>query len=804
MTGGAALGSVASRTTASLFPKSYPFIRVFTAYKEKLLLEVAREMSRTFLESGKLPANDLKVILMPTHGKKTSFIFPSIYHDDILGIKLIEGQKDGQPLTIASMRLKKSSSAAQKGIMLEGGAPILSVEIHDDTLDNVDAALKLAAKHATPAQAETLARIRYYSDIERAGREKMLLEACGQNADKVKQAKGIIAKIGELSQKLESEKSKIGASLFNYSGKADLGSLVWAAESWPFYGDQQESKAFFESLSPESQAYLGKWSRTYALETLPKVFGVSLLEHTALDSMSYIQSMLRLIHSNATPFKETALLEKISQFDDEFVQLAEIVRGVSKEQDELMLSISAEDSGRWFSKLCSLGGKRKKMLSMLQRLEGIVGCIDHVPPYSEHIKKMLSNMGVNLCRISGEEADLWASALLHIEKDFKSDSFAKNSHLAHVPKGMRNFIKAAKNEAKASGLASLRTDIKADRDRFKKIKASIDKGIILQLNALNGISPVLTDIIQTDMNRAKSHIGYKQGERLSPSIMNHVTRLRIAEGLAQGATGEKKAEYAALTEKYLLETAELFAALWGDKDVQTDMARIMKPARHIQTKAFDIVGDPQKHIAEGNTHTEIVARYEFYSEGGQKYLGLSFEGMRCSIPINTDQLYDAGHVHASEVESQKQLIQDVYGKERSLQEIVPEYRDGVPPSEFFRKLYGVATNDAGWFNRTRDIFLSTNYDTPQVLSSLSKLSRNSGVAVSFGGRIIENKALKIDPGAANELKEFVNSAYPGGYEEGYSGVMRFAYQQIARRMVWSLTINKPYLMGQMIKSAMQQ
>ncbi len=804
-----------------LFPNSSPSIEYFIQYKEKLALHIAHQVARDLMDAPDFSPGDYKLILKPQDGGKTVFLYESLRHNDIIGLKLIKGEHNGEEVRVAEIRYKKKTSVAQKGVELELGAPRMKAMMSADTYDDALADLYriMGDKTISPKKQEKLAPMLAALVAEQKGRDYMFFEACGRDPSTVAKAKAILSKIAAETAALEKASILIAKEGESDEKKMSVANYVGALSAWPFPQEQVAAKHFFESLSRGSQGRLGSISNTCLTSVLPNVFGVAILEHTAMDSMSQMQSLLRLLHSQTAPSSEQSLMGAIAEFDAKFVQLHGMIMGASREQADVLAKGAGYDSERWFLKLCSAMNSRRKLLNGLCELEKIADKLVSSKPCRHQAKKLISNMAFNLCRVDAEEIRLLDGFISHadVKAEMKSwqSSESRKSALKNMRPMLESFVKAGSDEAKRAGEYILKEKAYAAkyaakehedtaRSNFKDAKAKIDENIYSLILELKDVSPALGDILLGYFRRSKMHVSYKQLEMLSKSPENMLTRLAIAQRLLQMARDPgKKAEYQGLVNSYLDEAASLFSLFWSKYGSRKVIFDVTHPTRYVQEKGFDLVGSPEKHISLGNTHDKLFAEYRTEHKDGQNTLVVTFNGAQHAIGMNFDFVYEAGCIPFDFGESEKNILVDIFGRRITLSDVIPSLSTKGPQA-IFRELYHISNHDPWKADEIRLDMSRMSMENARFLSTIA-LSRNrhSGCVAKFGSTVVENPPLKLDDAAPNTFAPFFAQRYPDA-AAGESEARNFAHRQIARRAVAALTANKSYIARAYINSVLAE
>ena len=804
-----------------LFPNSNPSIEYFIQYKEKLALSIAHQVAHDLLHASDFVPGEYKLILAPQDGGKTVFLYESIRHTDILGLKLIKGEHNGEEVRVVEFRYKKKTPVAQKGVQLELGAPRMKAMMSAITF--ADAIAEIDAAKANPKvsfrKKEMLAPMRAALEAELWGREEMMFEACGRNHANLDRAKSILSKIAAETEALEKASRLVVKEGEGDEKKMSVKNYVGALSAWPFMQDQALAKTFFDALSPGSKDLLGKISKSYLADIIPKVYGVAILEHTAMDSMSQLQSLLRLLHSQTPRSDEKPLMDAIAEFDSKFVQLHGMVMGASREQADVAVQGASYNSERWFLKLCSTMNSRRKLLNELCELEKIADKLTASKPCRHQAKKIIANMAFSLCRVDAEEIRL-LEGFIHspaVKAEMKNwqSSESRKSPLKQMKPMLDAFVKAGSDEAKraeecirkerayAEKSASKEGDGTGRHD-FKNAKAKIDENIHALILELKEVAPALGDILLGYFRRSKMHVSYKQLEMLSKSPENMLTRLAIAQRLFNLTSDPaKKIKYNELINGYLDEAAALFSLFWSNPDSRKAIFEVTRPTRYVQDKGFDIVGNPEKHISQGNTHGKLFAEYRTENVNGRNMLTISFKGAQHTINLGYDYVYEAGHAPFDFGESEKNIHVDIFGRRITLSDVVPALSTKGPQA-IFRELYYISNHDPQKADEVRLDMSRMNMGNSRFLSTLVLArNRHSGCVAKFGGTVVENQPLKLGDNAPNTFALFFSQRYPDA-AMGKSEARQFTNRQVARRVVGALTANKSYFATVYIKAVLAE
>ena len=809
----------ASKQLYELFPSSHAPIGNFIKQKAWLQLAIAHEVAESLLLSEAFSAGDYKLALTPKNGGRAAIVFESLLHEDRFGLKFMEGEYNGTRVRVAEMRFKKDASVAQKGLELELGEPLMKAMLRPVTYSEVLAELAsvMADKSVSPKKKEKLSYLLSALEAERQGQARMFSEACEGDPKKINEAHKILKNISTAISLLEKAKKELGNGEGTNGNEIAIKQYVSALERWPFPRDAKLASRFYDALSISNQAQLGYISKEYVTRALPLTFGVAAFEYTAIDSLSQLQSLLRLMHAKTPHSKEGALNEKIAQFDAKFTQLFGMITGISREQGEVGKVGGEYDSARWFTKMCSFVNTRRRLLAELSSLEAMADELDHELPYRTQTKKVIVNMAFNLCRIGKEEAELMESFIRHplVELELKKSSAFKNAPLNDISDRLRVFVKGAKKEAECSQ-AHLpnKEDGKQQsmngangRDRFKQQKAQADKEILDNIDRLREIAPALGDILLADFRRSKAHVGYKQGETLSSSPENHLTRLRIAQRLGE-LTG--KPEYYENVSGYLRDTSKFFSMLWGNNNdspkernhVREHMLAIIKPSLYLQEKGFDLVGDPEKQIRQGNTTKKIDVGYYVTSDNGKTVINFEFADLKRKIVLDKGSLFEANHSSFDSEQEEKTIHADIYGQRISLSNFIQ--KTGIGTREMFRDIYHVATRGPSEFEEMRSDMMNMNMQNARFLSTLVAQSHfHSGNIAAFGEEIVHNLPRMLDPSGENSFATKLKEEYPD-FAARAIDAKQFTHQQIARRIVTGLGVNKAYFAQVYIKAVLAE
>jgi len=802
-----------TKTKYELFPSSYGAVKFFIEDKERMLLQSAREIARTMLYSGNFVPGEYKLIFNPVAGGRAAFLYESLVHTDRVGLMLMAGTHNGEEVRVVEMRSKKDISIAQKGLELELGEPRMKAMMCSTTVS--DALSRLHAALGDPAvcpkKKEKLSALLSLLEAEHHGQERMFYEACAGSPEVAAKAKSILAKISAAVAAAEAAKQHLAKSeeqaddgaeragaigkardiISSLAGDADrkisIAAHVGALDSWPLLRGQGAigAEAFYDALSPGSRALLGYISNVYITDVLPGSTGVAPLEQSSMDSIGQLQNLLRLIHAKTQPSKEGPLLEKISAMDSSFIKIYGLADGIAHEVNEAAAQAGQGTPRQAFLRLCGFMETRRKLLAELRTLEKIADGLEHEAPYRAQAKKIISNMAFNLCRVGKGEYGL-------IDRFISDRPVQTELRKIGAYDRLRGFVSAAKQECERAEQrlqgAGGKQKGTENRTLYKNEKAKADEEIHAQILELKRLVPSLGNMLLSDYRRSKAHVGYKQGETISQSPENHLTRLRIAQALHE-ATG--KEEYAAARDRYLDEASELFTLLWGSHASRTCILDTIKPFLRLQEKGFDLVGTPEKHIANGNTHKEIVVDYRLRFEHGDEAISFTYDGKEHVLRAGAASMHDIGELPLGPGESERDVRTDIYGRRISLTELLPP-ESARGPYEMFRGLYLVASADAEKFASIRKDMEGRNMENARFLSTLaSSRHRHSGNMAKFGSVLVENLPLKADASSQNSLEAYLGmpAHYPD-FAQSAKEAKDFTRQQAARRLVSALAVNK--------------
>ena len=826
-----------SKPIVALFPNSYSSVDCFIQDKKRMCLSAVHIVGRTLLNAVNYVPGDYKFLFKPASGGKTAFLFESLVHKDLVGLMLMQGEHNGQEVRVLEMRYKKKTSMAQKGVELELGEPHMKAEMSGVTVGDAIAGLNdvLGDPGVDLKKKERLsAELSSALEAERYGQESMFAEACSNNAETVAKARALLGEISSGVNALNNAKrhlseaeiapgadsaeneaagaiQKAKALISSLTGDKDskdrkisIGAYVGALDAWPFQASEGKDgapgeafpEAFYDSLSQGSRSMLGYISKEYVTDVLPNVAGVAILEHTAIDSISQLQNLLRLIHSKTPPDREGPLLGKMLEMDARFVSLYGMVKGISRELNEISLHKGQYSSKQWFLKLCGFVEARRGMLAELRALEKTVDGLEHDAPYRTQAKKIITNMAFNLCRVDKGEHQLLGSYLENkaVHAELRGAQAFKSGRMGGMHDRMASFIAAARQESERAGQylpdsksAQERSD-SPSRKRFKDGKAQADEKIYAKILELQALAPALGDILLSDYRRSKSHVSYKQGEVISESPENHLTRMRIAQRLYE-LTGDER--YATAVEKYLDDASRLFALVWSSHRSRGRIIDTVKPICYLQEKGFDIVGAPEKHIRNGNTQPELSVEYRLIFEQGNASLVFSFDGKEHSLNANEASPYDTNRLPFDMGELEKNIHIDIYGERVSLVDIMPP-GTGKNAYDMFRGIYLTASANPEKFEEIRADMAGKNMENARFLSTLATSKhRHSGNMAKFGDVLVENLPLKINANGTNSFETYLkNPVHYPDFEQSSAEAKEFALQQIARRLVVSLAVNK--------------
>lgn len=815
-----------SKPLRELFPRSSPGVEYFIQYKERLALQIAHRVAHDLLDAQEFQPGDYKLILKPENGGRAAFLFESLRHIDIIGIKLIRGRHNGEEVRVAEIRYKKKTSVAQKGMELELGAPRMKAMMGPDTASDALADLRAAMDDpsVSPRKKEKLSPLLAALEAEKHGQERMFIEACGNDPERVRKAKGIISEISSQVLALEKAAPEIANAEEGDERKMAVASHVGALEICPLCLEPPQAKQLFDSLSKGSQQLLGYVSKSYLTEALPGAYGVAILEHTAIDTINQMQSVLRLMHSQTAPSADAPLCRLIAEFDAKFEQLHQMVAGAARELSQLPAEGAGYGAERWFLKLCSTLNSRRKLLRELGELEKLANRLES-KPCRQHMKKATANMAFNLCRAGADETSLLGSFFHHQDvmremKKWQAKEYRKTP-LQKMQPEIERFLKVAAEEgARAEGHFAREAEAEESggegrkngkscneaRQSFKSRKAEIDAKIYSLIGRLKAeeAAPALGAILEEYFRRSKMHVSYKQLEALCSSPQNMLTRLAIAKKLSEIEPDvAKRKEYGALAERYLDDAAGLFALFWGSHGSRKAILGITKPTRYVQEKGFDVAGDPEKLIGQGNTTSKLVAEYRAVKVGGWNELSFSFMGAVHAIPMDNDYVYDAGYLPFDFGESEKNIRNDIYGRSVPLSELMP----GISikgPQAIFIGLYRLANRNPVKFTEVLEDMKGMEMGNARFPSTIALArNRHSGCVAKYGGLEMENLPLKCDASAKNTFAASFPILYPDA-AAGEADAREFILQQVARRAVGSLTVNKARIAREYIRSVLAE
>jgi hypothetical protein len=504
----------------------------------------------------------------------------------------------------------------------------------------------------------------------------------------------------------------------------------------------------------------------------------------------------------------------VGDFDAKFEQLHKMVAGAARDRETLPAQSALYNSERWFLKLCSTMNSRKKLLHEIEELEKIANRLEN-RAYRLHAKKIIANMAFNLCRVDAREASLFEMFFQHpgVRKDMKEWQSGKyrKTPLHGMRPMLERFLKAAAEEAKRAE-GHFRKEAEAEgegksaneaRHRFKEIKAKADANLRRLIFELEEAAPALGSILHEYFRRSKMHVSYKQLEALPKSPENMLTRLAIAQRLfeSEGDIG-KKTEYAERVTSYLEEASALFAIFWSNHDSRKAIFDVIKPTRYVQEKGFDMAGDPAKHISRGNTTGRLFVDYRASQAWGNG-LEVMFEGNVHHIPLDYAHLYEAGYLPLRFTDSEKSVREDIFGRRIPLSEVMP-FLSGKGPQDIFRELYYLSNHDPEKFSEVCEDMKSMNMGNARFPSTIAfERNRHSGCVASFGGAVVENLPLKCNESAPNTFAFSFERIYPDA-EDGEMDARKFVHQQVARRAVGALAVNKFSIAREYIRSVLAE
>lgn len=759
-------------------------VKCFTNYQDKLLIRITYEVAKFILsEPGLKGSADFKLKLVPTEGSQPIFLHSSLQPDDELGLKLIKGTYKGEPVSVVCMRQKHSASKIQKRAELLGKEPSISIKERGVDLHSLKKGLNAhLASNMDFGKKEVIDDICKILDSEEKGRNDLILLACGRDEEKARQVKAAFSAIN----KLTAEIAKIDAEMVKDSMQVDsritVSKIVGSINDWPLCGKDLE---LFGQLPKSEMEHMCAWLKKYALEALPKTFGVEFLEYTATNAMDDFLKLLDIMEMENGGRESFQRKKKV--FDNEIYALKGMIDKtdveIKKMKSDIDLLQNMEFSD-WFLRVCSLAGKRRDILARQLEIEAKTEKFSHENPNQKQMVLTLANMAANLCRVRQDELDRWKA--LYGNKEMQK-FLSKSADGRAIRKKMASFMESSEKEI--SRIHGILSDVLTRREQFKAQKAVCNGKIEGEIHKLEALSPVIANRLLEAYIDSKSHICYKQKEEF-PSRIEDTLLFRTAMLLLLKDKFSED-EYAEKKERYLKQSAHLFAVISKNEKVRREMMEDIEPLLYAKTKAFDLESDTQGLRENKYTHAKLNAQYWLTLESGaagtKNVLNIEIMNRHFKIDLRGPLPFEEGYMPPAPASIKNRPDEEIYGRKLTLQEVAPGLAESDPPNAIYKKIFEIAMPTQLSAEIKTDL-ASKNMENARFLSTFSEEEMQGGCITNMFGR---NLPRRLNEKSENSFAMKLIDAYPN-YEKEAQEVQDYVRHKVAARIFTRLNSNLPY------------
>ena len=771
-------------------------VKCFTNYQDKLfnlvLYKIAVNCVLPNAEKFGKKA-DIKLQLVPRGAGQAIFLHSSMEADDTLGLKLLNGTYKGEPVYVVSTRQKLKASQIEKRRELLGGERFICGKEHGVDIYSLKSSLEAFVRDTTQPfeKREAMDDILRIVKSEEMGRNDLLLHACGNSQENVRQVKAAFKSIRRLTGEIAKVEENMVEDHKQMDDSMSVGRIVGAVNAWPFSAKDAaliSSLPKFDSMSDPDKDFISSWLETYALNVFPKTFGVELLEHTAKNAIDDFHNLLDIVNGKG-PYRESQA-KRTKIFHNEFYALQGMIDKVDAEILKMKSSWGQEIGiPEWFSKLCSLTEKRKEILQKLRGIEAGVKEFSHEDPTQKQMVLTLANMAANLCRVQPEELGMLKQ--FATRKDLQK-ALSKTAEGRALQKRVADFIKAS--DAEIAGINGMISSVCDRKTHFKAQKGALDNELLAIMRGLEGASPAISQRLLLAFNDSKSHDRYKQGEKLSSSPGDaYFSRIMMLPLLMEqydvGTYAEKQ-------ERYLKQNAHLYATISKNGKIRDEIMADMQPLLYAKTKGFDVEAETESLRKNNYRHTTLQANYwlsvkpgagenrnilNIQLMDGQYYAG-HFE-----IELHGPLPFEKGYSPPAPSNTKKKLDEEIYGRKFDLSDVVPGWDESEPPNSLYKQLAAMA-GQGQKFAKVKEDLLAMNMENAHFLSTLADTELKGGCVTSMFGR---NLPRRLNENSVNSFKASLLENYPN-YEREAQETKDYVRHKIASRIFQMLNANLPY------------
>ena len=785
-------------SASELFSHSGKYVKGTTQFRSRLLHRSLYAVANIILSDNDTKHGDAKVSWVPVEGTSAIFIAPQIEPRDKAGFKTYYGTHAGKEIRVVCFRVKNGSSWAQKQHENLGGSPLLHARVHDVSFNSLISFLDSCDGRSDVGydKKERLSLLLGLAKSEKEGRSRWLLSMCGNDEGKLEQARGILGEIGqEVREIIEINKSRAQDVSWERFGDLSISELVGAADKWPDCEASLRDYASFLSGQGkdggaglnEKEMEFSSWCKKYVLETMPRVFGVEILEHTSIDSMEEIQGILQMDHTRSHGSSES--WERLELIDN---QMGSVISSIMKVDDALKKAKTSarRDPAYWAESLSRLAVHRKEILFSLNELDSMLQNALSDAAQKRQVSLILSNIAVNLCKVSMEEVGMWKELIAKMG----SFSLWKKTRFKCLKNDAKEFMAAGKAEAEK--IAKISRGVSSFKHESKKRKADHNRRISELILELKNFSPGMESYLSQIYADTLNHVNYKQGETLNPTIEDsYLSRLRLLMFMRDGMG---RGEYIETMGRYVSQNADLFRQFWKAKELRKEIIHDLIPLFYIQSKAFDLESDADQIVRNNHQYSSVNIDYFLSVQPDEKgagrtnVLNIRHIGYTMPVSIYGKLPYEEGFVPVYNEVRGKSEFREIYGSRIRHEEFSGGIKSGDAGS-YYSELFKFAISESRRLDAIGKKLSHADMETPHFLLSLSESEHHSGVVTDRLGR---NLPLGINEKTENTLTKGIVAEY--GQEEvdkAREDLAWYAQKKVARRVVRYLHANLAYYMS---------
>ena len=812
-----------NRDPSTMFSGSKSSVSYLRYYKRWLGNLALRGVAEAISKDPSYEKNDYTINML----SQSNVLVPKFYKVDTdeFGVKV--ANKDFPDRMVFYRR--KGPWKVARGAKQIGGAPAIAVTNHDFSAIKIFSDLnKWASDGRLGEQAlQRISLLKNYME-ERMLRQDVALDlACGSSSTAKSNVVAIIEDIGKLLKKHADNEAAFRVAAAKLAKSLDFNSTVFACKKFPllpadlpitnFEDVAAEAAAALLSFFPNGSGIssaLSKHLRNYVQGVLKSEFGVQILDRSTMDRMSEIITLLEISAKNEKNLDaQNRILMYSDKLDSAFSDVYKKIIDVERVLDSLSRVIT-DDPFFWAKSIFLLAIKRRKIFDLMEDLlpKNCYNCVALDESTRTQVNILLTMIALNLCKISERERNAWKDFVVY---SGKAEDKAKKGWPDHFSgkerKAVRNsiieFAKQADDEISAVKILTV-GEGSVDRTQHKIDQDKLESNISDKIHTLESHSPAICSMLNELYESTRSHLGYRQDERLPPNIKDtYMSSSAILAAVlmqleADPASGASRLELVRgnFSDSVRINSASI-SILETNPAIVEEMAQDIDKLLFTKSMAFDLETDVKRLRERGSKGKEIDVNYWLSTtqsdHGLQRFLNLSFVDHTLQVkvdrPFPGDDGFNPVDVPAPPAQD---LLQAMYGTKLKISEFEPRPDAGM--AEIYNALAEKSMSDTEKYLLVKGALLNFDLSTPHALLSVSEAGYQSGcIAPERFGRI---SPLILDAGDKSSLasgieREFGSDATLKAMEE----LEEYKRVKVAERARRYIDANLPYYINKYAK-----